>query len=322
MKTSPTKYATALAAALVLALGLYGCGGGGTDGGGTTMPQPKDVDLLSNVTPGFTAGSGTVTVAAGQSVVHGDIEFNCAAGGPDCEVTVTVANDGTITATSTGGTVTARNADTYDLRISVANQANAIHAATGIDRVRGTDPLSTKLVTSYFSGSEYLGVSQTDGAEARYATAIPWVNSLGAVNFSIALGGFTGAELHPLGWLGRSIYTSDISTEPAGIETTYSEVTGHGLGSNWRTFEVGKGICRPWHVDNQCRYRCALILDHAGRDLGRLWGLCKDDRTERCSRASRGSGLARPERRRWRAGYAGRCAGSIFLCCGYLRMLP
>ena len=118
MKTPPTKYATGLTAALVLALGLYGCGGGGgssggTDGGGTTMPQPEAVDLVSNVTPGFMAGPGTVTVSAGQSVVHGDIEFTCAAGGRDCTVTVTVANDGTITATSTGGTVTAMNSADY-----------------------------------------------------------------------------------------------------------------------------------------------------------------------------------------------------------------
>ncbi len=121
MKTTPMNYATGLAAALVLALGLYGCGGGGssggTDGGGTTMPQPEAVDL-SNVTPGFMAGSGTVTVAAGQSEDHGDISFACAAGGRDCEVTVMVDASGDITATSTGGTVTAMNSADYNTAVT------------------------------------------------------------------------------------------------------------------------------------------------------------------------------------------------------------
>ena len=117
------KYLTAFAATAVLALGLYGCGGGGGDGpmtmppddGGGTMPE--DVDL-ANVTSGFMAGAGTVQVAAGQSAVHGDVEFTCAAGGADCEVMVEVGADGGITATSTGGMVTAMNSDAYNTRIT------------------------------------------------------------------------------------------------------------------------------------------------------------------------------------------------------------
>ncbi|MDE0391716.1 MAG: hypothetical protein OXI57_06555 [Rhodospirillales bacterium] len=68
---------------------------------------------LSGVTAGFTAEDGTVTIRAGQTAVYGDIRFSCAAGRYDCEVTVTVADDGTITAASTGGTVTAMNAPGY-----------------------------------------------------------------------------------------------------------------------------------------------------------------------------------------------------------------
>ena len=56
------------------------------------------------------AGAGTVQVAAGQSVNHGDIEFTCAAGGADCEVMVMMDANGGITATSTGGMVTASDA--------------------------------------------------------------------------------------------------------------------------------------------------------------------------------------------------------------------
>ena len=118
MTASRTKYLTALAATTVLALGLNACGGGG-DGpvsGGGQVTQ-KTIDLTS-VTSGYTAGAGTVQVAAGQSVVHGDIEFTCAAGGADCEVTVMVDANGAITATSTGGTVSAMNSDAYTARIT------------------------------------------------------------------------------------------------------------------------------------------------------------------------------------------------------------
>ena len=118
MMTSKTKsLSLASAATLLLALGLYGCGGGGgsgpmTGGGEVT---PKDIDL-SDVTPGFMAGAGTVQVAAGQSAVHGDIEFSCAAGGTDCEVEVMVDANGDITVMSTGGMVTATNAPGYPHR--------------------------------------------------------------------------------------------------------------------------------------------------------------------------------------------------------------
>ena len=67
---------------------------------------PANVDL-SRVTPGFMAGAGTVTILASESEDHGDIAFACATGGDDCTVMVTVGSDGTITATSTGGMVTA-----------------------------------------------------------------------------------------------------------------------------------------------------------------------------------------------------------------------
>ncbi|MDE0055456.1 MAG: hypothetical protein OXT64_14575 [Gammaproteobacteria bacterium] len=109
----------ASAATLLLALGLFGCGGGGGNDPmtGGVQATPEEVDL-SNVTPGFRAGAGTVQVAAGQSVVHGDIEFSCAAGGADCTVELEVSTDGALNATSTGGMVTAINSTAYDDRIA------------------------------------------------------------------------------------------------------------------------------------------------------------------------------------------------------------
>ena len=119
MAVSAKRYLTGFAATAVLALGLYGCGGGGGEGpmtdGGQMMPE--DVDLTS-VTPGYMAGAGIVQVAAGQSVNHGDVEFTCAAGDADCAVTVEVGADGTVTTTSTGGMVTAMNSDAYTTRIT------------------------------------------------------------------------------------------------------------------------------------------------------------------------------------------------------------
>ena len=78
--------------------------------------EPQDV-ALSGVTSGFMAVAGTIQINAGSHADHGDIRFACAAGEYDCTVMVMVANDGTITATSTGGMVTATNSDSYRMRI-------------------------------------------------------------------------------------------------------------------------------------------------------------------------------------------------------------
>ena len=129
------KYITAFASAAVLALGLYGCGGGGDDGMVSQM-APEDVDL-SDVTAGFMAGADTLEIDAGQSVTHGDIEFSCAAGGDDCTVMVMVDANGAVTAASTGGTVTAMNSAEYQSAITpmivdLATVTAGFMAAAGI----------------------------------------------------------------------------------------------------------------------------------------------------------------------------------------------
>ena len=73
-------------------------------------PSKEDVNL-SGVTVGFLANAITMLeIKAGKSKNHGDITFSCAADGRDCVVMVMVAQNGTITATSTGGKVTASDA--------------------------------------------------------------------------------------------------------------------------------------------------------------------------------------------------------------------
>ena len=196
-------------------------------------PLPN-VDL-SRVTPGFMAGAGTVTIMAGESEVHGDIEFSCAAGGDGCVVMVRVGSGGTITATKTGGTVTAMNSDAYNTPIRVSNEANSIHAATGSDLVRGNDPLVVQWSYSSSSGSDYLGVwasaTPPENTSGRWSRAIPWVNSDGEVNFWFSFGsGLSATELDPLSYLGRSFDTPGISD--------YTEDTGHGLGGDWRVFDA------------------------------------------------------------------------------------
>ena len=118
MIASAKRYMTAFAAAALIAVAVSACGGGG-GGGGLTVdpPTPEDV-ALSPLTSGFMANAGTVTIEAGQSTDHGDIAFACATGGADCEVMVMVEANGDVTATSTGGTVTATNSDDYEISLT------------------------------------------------------------------------------------------------------------------------------------------------------------------------------------------------------------
>ena len=120
MIASAKRYMTAFAAAALIAVAVSACGGGGGGGGGGTTvapPTPEDV-ALRGLTSGFMANAGTVTIEAGQSTDHGDIAFACATGGADCEVMVMVEANGDVTATSTGGTVTATNSDDYEISLT------------------------------------------------------------------------------------------------------------------------------------------------------------------------------------------------------------
>ena len=120
------------------------------------------------------------------------------------------------------------NSDAYNTRIRVSNEANSIHAATGVDLVRGTDPLVAQMSIPSGSGSDYVGVwasaTPPENTLGQSSRAIPWVNRGGEVNFSFSFNsGLSATELDPLSWLGRSFVTPGISD--------YTEDTGHGLGA-------------------------------------------------------------------------------------------
>ena len=104
------------ASVLFLALAMAGCGGS-RDTADSAPPAPtvNPVDL-AGVTAGAIEGAmaGTLEVAAGMSGEIGNITFSCAAGGDDCAIAVAVdADDGTVSATSTGGMATAATSNAY-----------------------------------------------------------------------------------------------------------------------------------------------------------------------------------------------------------------
>jgi hypothetical protein len=116
-----------LAAAALSVTACSGGGGSSTTGDPDPMPmEPVPVDVsLADVTPGYMAlAADTLDISAGGSMDHGDVTFTCAAGGDNCMVTV--AADGTVTAT--GGTVTAMNSPAYQARLDAA--AARVAAAT------------------------------------------------------------------------------------------------------------------------------------------------------------------------------------------------
>ena len=156
--TSRTKLWALSAGALALSLALAGCGGGGSSsgpraavssggsggggGGGPAEPTPQTVNLAT-VTPDYQAleptGDNPIVIGAGTSADHGDVAFMCETEEGDGECTVTVAEDGTVTAT--GGTVTASDSTAYTMRLAEEKEGRA---AEGMRIAMAIDPDSTR----------------------------------------------------------------------------------------------------------------------------------------------------------------------------------
>ena len=147
-----------------------------------------------------------------------------AGGDRDCAVMVVVDADGTITATSTGGRVTAMNSDDYDRRVSIREEiASIIEQSSG--------EMSLTLVTTASSGS---GHSQwVQSGEFTYNFAVPWRDDDGDLNFSMSLNGEELPEDAAIDYQGRTIYGA-----PDDL------VQDHGLGQNsqidWHVFSTTK----------------------------------------------------------------------------------
>ena len=112
-----------------LALAMAGCGGSRETADNTPPPPPPRVTVdLTGVAAGAMDGAmaDMLTVAAGESMPHGNITFSCAAGGATCMIDVRVGADGMVTATSTGGMATADESDEY-----VANLEGSVGDLTG-----------------------------------------------------------------------------------------------------------------------------------------------------------------------------------------------
>ena len=217
MNASSKRYLTAFAATAVLALGLYGCGGGGGSSPmtGDQMPDPDPMPdpmhtpvSLAEVTDGFMAMAGTFTITAGQSQDHGDVAFSCAAGGSDCEVTVTVDANGDTSVTSTGGMVTAMNAPGYfgyGLEASPLASPPASSAADSLENLDAAEttfaPVSAPVkITSDDMGQA--GVVLLERDEEAYVESITHDGAAGYSVVYVVDGQKTQVDFEATDWVG------------------------------------------------------------------------------------------------------------------------
>ncbi len=158
--------------AAVLMLGLAACG---SDNGADMADMPSSVAVdLTGVADDAARAAGMEEIAAGESATIGEITFTCAAGGPDC--TVTVAADGS--ATATGGMVTADNSAAYATR--KAEIARATEAAK-----TKQDAMATEALQAATGGTP--GIDGAGGADAGLGGSAVTAtgNAAGAYNLDI-----------------------------------------------------------------------------------------------------------------------------------------
>lgn len=180
-----------------LALTLSACGGGGGNGPVTDMPMPKAVNLDSVAANAMRpATEEPIVIAPGQSTVHGDVAFSCAAGGPTCMVAV--AEDGT--ASSTGGMVTATNSEAFVQRTTVANAigvagaaVNALSLTSSDAQVAAAESLLVAAKTA-LEGATALSMADRDALNGRIQTV---ETTLVQIRMAIADARYSIMELEP-----------------------------------------------------------------------------------------------------------------------------
>ena len=195
------------------------------------IPPPKEDVDLSDVTPGFLADATMMLeIDAGESRIHGEIRFSCASGGEDCVVMVMVAGDGTITALSSGGTVTAMNSEDYGRRVSIREEiARLVEESFSFDPDSLESVLSVSSIAA--SGSDHLQLNQSH--RTLYAFGAPWRDSGDGLNFTMSLDGEELPAGGAIVYLGRSVSGSPDDLVP---------MQDHGLGQisqiGWQVFST------------------------------------------------------------------------------------
>ena len=150
---------------IVLCAGLAACGGG--TGGG--MRPEVSGPLPLPLPPGHGLSAGDISVAAGQSMEHGNVVISCPAGGSAC--VLNVAADGSASYSRTGGMPTLRilplmaspgqslsdtipvfaTDETSTLKATLADPDNVIPVlATTLVRHRGRDERGVELADEFF----------------------------------------------------------------------------------------------------------------------------------------------------------------------------
>ena len=179
--TSRTKLWALSAGALALSLALAGCGGGGSSssgvrtpsgsGGGKAVVQPAATAVsMADVNIGGTGyvapeptGDDPLEIEAGMSATSGSVTFTCAEGDDDC--TVMVADDGAVT--STGGTVTAMNSETYQAALDNADalsKETALRAKVGeLTPIAGTADTADSALMMAVKYAALIGTEKSDG---------------------------------------------------------------------------------------------------------------------------------------------------------------
>ena len=115
------------------------------------------------MTNGSDAEAGTIEVEAGMSMDSGNTAFACAADGDACTVTITVdADDGTVSATSTGGMVMAGNSAAYTVWLTAAAATKL--TAIGMEAAQTADPSNTRDAGLGGDDTPALTGERTDGA--------------------------------------------------------------------------------------------------------------------------------------------------------------
>ena len=254
MIASAKKYIAVFAGAALIAVAVSACGGGGapTTNVTPTNGTPTAVDL-SGVTPDFMAEAGTLEIGAGESVVHGDIAFSCAIGGDNCTVMVMLEN-GEVTATSTGGTVTATDSPSRELgsgrslpQGDPAAWADKFDLVANDTRTDGSEFIGAK---AYFERS--VAANVPDSLLASHATLSHSYDQGSSANVIVSHDGdgqlqfnVSIYEYGPPTITGdydvrtyRYINTYEDSQNFEGVTVSRSSITNHGLGSDWQVEEL------------------------------------------------------------------------------------